>query len=386
MKYVKDKELLIIITIYIFITINLITKDMALYMNVINPMFWGTILIYLIWNIKKYYIRFNINKRYFIAIFIISCVYVVSYFYIGFILGFSKSPYNHDILSILKNIITRLLPIISIEITRAVIVTRNKNNKLVLVITTILLILAEINYSALIMNRQEVFQYIFSDVAGIVSVGILSTYLTLKGSYLLPVIYRLFNKVVILILPILPNINWFISGAINVISPIVVYILFKYELIKENKDMRKQKENLKSKISYTLAISFSITLICFMLGIFKHEPIAILSNSMAPTFNRGDIVIFKKLEEEQLKEISIGTIIVYTIGDQNIAHRIVDVKKENGTVLYKTKGDSNNIADMEQVQINQIKGVYAFHIKYIGFPSVFLYDFFNHKEAEVEIK
>ena len=222
MKYIKDKELLIIITIYIFITINLITKDMALYMNIINPMFWGTILIYLICNMKKYYIRFNVNKRYFIAIFIISCVHVVAYFYIGFILGFSKSPYNHDILSILKNIIIRLLPIISIEITRAVIVTRNKNNKLVLVITTILLILAEINYGALIMNRQEVFQYIFSDVAGIVSAGILSTYLTLKGSYLLPVVYRLFNKVIILILPVLPNINWFISGAINVISPLVV--------------------------------------------------------------------------------------------------------------------------------------------------------------------
>ena len=379
MKYVKDKELLIIITIYIFITINLIIKDMVLYVNVINPIFWGTILIYLIWNIKKYYIRFNVNKKYFIAIFIISCVHVVAYFYIGFIFGFSKSPYNHDILSILENTITRLLPIISIEITRAVIVTRNKNSKL----------LAEINYNVLInlmTNKKELFEYIFSDVVSIISHSILSTYLTLKGSYLLPIIYRLFNKVIVLLLPILPNGNWFISGAINVISPVVVYILYKYELIKENKDIRKQKNNLKSKISYTLAISLSVVLICFMIGIFKHEPIAILSNSMAPTFNRGDVVIFEKLEEEQLKEISIGTIIIYTIGDQNIAHRIVDVKKENGTVLYKTKGDFNNVADKEQVQINQIKGVYAFHIKCIGFPSVWLYDFFNNEGAKVETK
>ncbi len=386
MKYVKDKELLIIITIYIFITINLIIKDMVLYVNVINPIFWGTILIYLIWNIKKYYIRFNVNKKYFIAIFIISCVHVVAYFYIGFIFGFSKSPYNHDILSILENTITRLLPIISIEITRAVIVTRNKNSKLILVITTILLILAEINYSVLMTNRKELFEYIFSDVVSIISHGILSTYLTLKGSYLLPVIYRLLNKVIMLLLPILPNINWFLSGSINVISSVVVYILYKYEFIKENKDIRKQKNNLKSKISYTLAISLSVALICFMIGIFKHEPIAILSNSMAPTFNRGDVVVFEKLKEEQLKEISIGTIIIYTIGDQNIAHRIVDVKKENGIVLYKTKGDFNNMEDKEEVQINQIKGVYKLHIKYIGFPSVWLYDFFNNESAKVETK
>ena len=135
--------------------------------------------------------------------------------------------------------------------------------------------------------------------------------------------------------------------------------------------------NTFSKISYIITLILSITLICFMLGVFKYEPIVILSNSMKNTFSRGDAIIYKKLTDSQLKQIPLYSIIVYTIGEQNVAHRIVSITKENDIVFYQTKGDSNNVPDTFLVTPNQIKGVYVFHIKYIGFPSVWLHDYFN---------
>ena len=112
-------------------------------------------------------------------------------------------------------------------------------------------------------------------------------------------------------------------------------------------------------------------MVCFMLGVFQYEPIAILSNSMFPTFCRGDVVVFKKLSEAELKELKKQTTIVYTIDNQNIAHRIVDVIEENDKVFYQTKGDNNNAPDMN----------------YIGFPSIWLYEYFlNEKNAKVETK
>ena len=36
--------------------------------------------------------------------------------------------------------------------------------------------------------------------------------------------------------------------------------------------------------------------------------------------------------------------------------------------------------------IEQISGMYVFHVKYIGFPSIWLYEYFNNKDAKVEIK
>ena len=100
---------------------------------------------------------------------------------------------------------------------------------------------------------------------------------------------------------------------------------------------------------------------------------------MYPEFSRGDVLIFKKLNNEELKEIPENAIIIYSIGEQNIAHRVIKKKKKNDIVWYQTKGDNNNVPDTNLVKIEQIKGVYEFRIKYIGFPSVWLYSYFNNE-------
>lgn len=379
MRYLKNKELIIVITIYTFASFFLLKYDDVFYINIINPIFWADILIYLILDIKNSPIRFRVNKKYLIYMSIIAFVQICIYVYLGFILGFSKNPYSIEILSILKNIIIQIFPIVSIEMARYIIISRNKNNKLVLVFTTILLILVQIRYNTLIdlySNKEEIFEYICSNILPLITSGILCTYLILKGGYLFTLIYRISSVLPILILPILPDLDWFITGSIGILSPIIVYVIFKYS---EKKDIRERKQNAYTKLSYLLTFAFCITLICFMTGMFKYEPISILSNSMNPTYSRGDVIIFKKLNEEELMNIQKGQIIVYAVGEKNIAHRVVNVIRQNERVQYQTKGDNNNAADMNLVETEQIQGVYVFHIKYLGFPSIWLYDYFNGK-------
>ena len=119
-------------------------------------------------------------------------------------------------------------------------------------------------------------------------------------------------------------------------------------------------------------------LICFSLGLLKYEPITILSNSMAPMFNKADIVVYKKLNREELNNIKNNSIIIYTVENKNIIHRVINVIKENDIVRYQTKGDNNNVPDTKLVETNQIKGIYVFHIKYLGIPSVLLYEYINN--------
>ena len=66
MRYFKNKGLLAIITLYVLVTIYFTIKDASIYVNTINPIFWGFVLAYLIWDIKKGYVRFSINKKYLI--------------------------------------------------------------------------------------------------------------------------------------------------------------------------------------------------------------------------------------------------------------------------------------------------------------------------------
>ena len=379
MRYLKNKELIIVITIYTFASFFLLKYDDVFYINIINPIFWADILIYLILDIKNSPIRFRVNKKYLIYMSIIAFVQICIYVDLGFILGFSKNPYSIEILSVLKNIIIQIFPIFSIEMARYIIISRNKNNKLVLVFTTILLILVQIRYNTLIdlyLNKEEIFEYICSNILPLITSGILCTYLILKGGYLFTLIYRISSVLPILILPILPDLDWFITGSIGILSPIIVYVIFKYS---EKKDIRERKQIAYTKLSYLLTFAFCITLICFMTGMFKYEPISILSNSMNPTYSRGDVIIFKKLNEDELMNIQKGQIIVYAVGEKNIAHRVVNVIRQNEKVQYQTKGDNNNAPDMNLVKTEQIQGVYVFHIKYLGFPSIWLYDYFNGK-------
>lgn len=380
-RYVKCKSLLIIIAVYIFITISCIIQNSSFYVNIINPLFWVIILIYMIWNMKKEYVRFYKNKIYCIYMFIISVLKIIMFFYLGFILGFVKSPYNHKIIFILKNIIIQIVPIVSIEVARTIIINKNKNNKILIVFATIMFILVEIKYNIcmnLYANRQKLFEYICSTILPLIANNILYTYLTLKGPFLLPLIYRVFNVLYIILSPIFPDIDWFVTGATDILSTTLVYILFKYKFSNHEKNHRKKKEDFFEKVSYILTVTLCISLVCFMLGLFKYEPITILSNSMYPSFSKGDVVIYKKISDSELKEIMINSIIIYNIDGKNIAHRVIDIIQENGTLLYKTKGDSNNTADMDLVRIEQVKGVYMFHIKYFGYPSVWLYDYFNN--------
>ncbi len=380
MKNLKNKNLIIAITVYIIITIYLINRNYVLYKNIINPIFWGVMLAYIIWEKKNNYIRFTTNKKYLKYMIIISCVHIIIYFYLGFIFGFSKSPYSHKIIDLLKNIVIQIIPIISIEIIRSVIVIRNKKNKFVLVTITILFILVEINYSTLFSynsNMVGLFEYVCEAIFPLIACNMLYTYLCLKGSYALSLTYRLFKESINILLPIIPNINWLIKGSVPIISSAIVYVLYKYKFTECKRDLRKKEETFLTKIKYFITIIFSITLICFMLGLFKYEPIVILSNSMVPTFSRADVIIYKNLKENELYEIPNGSIIIYTLEGKSIIHRVVNVIEENGTVKYQTKGDSNNIVDTNFVDINQIKGIYLFHVKYIGFPSVWMYEAFN---------
>ena len=384
----KNKEIFIILSIYLVITIHFLINYTNLY-NAINTVFWICMAILMLKNSKKDYISFGKKRKYFIYLVILSCIHIIIFFYMGFILGFTKSPYKHNMLSIIKNTTLQIIPIVGIEVTRSIIAIKNKKNKLALTIITILLLLLEIKYNTILelfSNKEELFKYICSTIIPLISYNILYTYLSLKGSYSLTLIYRIPKEVIILLLPILPNMNWFVTGAIGVLSPTIIYGLFKYKFTKEKKDIRKNQETMISKISFVSAVILSIILICFMLGLFPYEPIAILSDSMSPTYNRGDVIIFRKMSEEELKQIPINTIIVYTIENKNIAHRIVNKKEEKNSVVYQTKGDNNNVADSNLIKIEQIKGVYMFHIKYIGFPSIWLNSYFNNGDSKIEVK
>lgn len=97
------------------------------------------------------------------------------------------------------------------------------------------------------------------------------------------------------------------------------------------------------------------------LSIGGYRAFTIISESMLPVYEIGDVVIAK---EKSSKEINVGDDLVYLgnegdFKDKVIAHRIINLYDKNGTYFFQTKGVNNEIID-PLVSQEQVYGVVVY--------------------------
>ena len=106
----------------------------------------------------------------------------------------------------------------------------------------------------------------------------------------------------------------------------------------------------------------------------------IVSPSMVPTINVEDAIIIARSDPEDLKQ---GDIISYLATDSYysgkvITHRIVGIEKsEDGDLLFRTKGDNNNVSDAVLVNEDNVYGKVLFRIPMLGYVRQFLSTYFG---------
>lgn len=94
--------------------------------------------------------------------------------------------------------------------------------------------------------------------------------------------------------------------------------------------------------------------------------LTVLSGSMQPAFNPGDLIIDKKVDVSDLK---VGDVVTYIFGERFLStHRVVEINKDNnGKLTFKTKGDNNKAVDEQVIPESMIVGKYLFRIPLVGF-------------------
>ena len=98
-------------------------------------------------------------------------------------------------------------------------------------------------------------------------------------------------------------------------------------------------------------------------NIFGVKTFNIVSGSMEPEIEIDDIIVVKDVPKE---EINKNDIITFKIDGEVITHRIIEVEKNEGKYIYTTKGDSNEVTDIEKIEYSQIEGKYIGKISKIG--------------------
>ena len=103
-------------------------------------------------------------------------------------------------------------------------------------------------------------------------------------------------------------------------------------------------------------------------SILGYTPMVVESDSMAPTFSKGDLIFIHKCDTSKLKEGDIITF--HTIIDNEYAlntHRIQSIESAGDVRSYTTIGDNNNgITDQHIISDGDIVGKYVGHLKGVG--------------------
>ena len=110
--------------------------------------------------------------------------------------------------------------------------------------------------------------------------------------------------------------------------------------------------------------------------------VVVLSGSMEPAFQRGDILFLSNA----VHEVFVGDVVVFKIKDRDIpiVHRILKVHedKETGAVELLTKGDNNRVDDRGLYAPGQlwlaredILGKAIGTVRYIGLVTILLNDY-----------
>lgn len=98
-------------------------------------------------------------------------------------------------------------------------------------------------------------------------------------------------------------------------------------------------------------------------------PYAILSPSMTPEYQVGDLVYVRKTAPETIEK---GDVITFVANEDLlvVTHRVYDADRENRWFI--TKGDANNTEDAMPVRYENVLGTVGFSLPKLGYLSMYL--------------
>ena len=372
---------ILIVYLFLLILFSSIFKE-TFYTSFIQQIFWFGLSLYAYYasDKERFRNRDKIGKIQMVVIFTI--IYLMAYFALGLAFGYTKSPYSHTLSSMLSNLWVFIPVIIFQEYLRAVLVRFTKRNKPLVIGIFLLFSLIELNYGSLetsFATRESSFKYVSSTLLPLLTRNALLTYFAYVCDYWPGLIFRVAVMLANILLPIFPDLDWFVTGLLELSTYIIMFISVNYmnDLSKRitTRTSRKPQRTSNPKVTIPL-LTLLLVFVCFVAGFFTYRPIAIVSDSMVPKFARGDAVVVKKLSEKEKEELEVNDIIQYTLDGRTIVHRIhKKTKDEYGNTVYQTKGDNNNAPDTELVTLKQVKGKVYMVIPFAGWPSVLIYDF-----------
>lgn len=376
----------IILTSLILEITGLSTDIGSYYAYVLKPLIWIFIGIICYFFFKDDVVaNLKYKKEVNFCVIVATLIYFIIYFILGYIKGFAHNPYDSSLKGILLNLWT-FVPILIVKEYARFYMINNCGKKRILIwalLISLLFVATDLNiykFDTYFESRLSTLEFIMETFVPSLITNLFLTYISYFASYKTTIIYSLLPQLAMYVLPILPDIDWATTSILSAIIPFFTYIYVNYIINKMDKTLKRKDNKTVGLKGWIAMLCFVVLMILFGLGVFSVEPLVIASNSMYPKIKKGDIVIIKDTDVNDIKQ---GDIIRYRMDSYYVVHRVVSISKdEEGNLEFITKGDNNNDVDLYPVKQQQVSGVIKLDIPYAGYPTLILSELLNTNNSE----
>jgi signal peptidase len=98
----------------------------------------------------------------------------------------------------------------------------------------------------------------------------------------------------------------------------------------------------------------------------------VYSGNMEPAIHVGSMVVVQQADPATIRDGDIITFASHNKADLCVTHRVVEVTKYEGSLLFRTKGDANHAPDEDSARASDVVGQVRLSIPYAGYAADFL--------------
>ncbi len=276
------------------------------------------------------------------------------FFFSGIIFGFGKSIYSIEPITAIMPFTLTLTSLMAIEHVKALML--KKWNLLFIIIISVIMSIIMFRTEQFITNIGETSILFMRELM----MNMITSIIIISYGLLPALSYRLGVDMIWYYFPIQPMIRTYMSGIMLMIGLIASLVI-----LDNTKFTHSPLLTPKAETSITGKIkTISPLLILSLVALFQIAGLhafVVLTGSMKPSVNPGDLVLVEKEDH-----YNVGDIIVFSTQGTIIVHRIHSVEDK----YIITKGDANNYIDPWKIRSDKIIGKTFAVLPYIGLPLV----------------
>ncbi len=335
---------------------------------------WLFLFIFILW-LPGVYPAGKLRLRKVLRWLALICVFiaVLSALLQGFMGGFGKSPYDRSLLGVIVNFITLGTVLVATEFSRSWLLNRFFHKRPFFGVPLISFFFAFLSFPIIRLttldNPRAAVEFAGGTFFPAMAENFLMTYFAFLGGPVPAIIYQGGLLAFERLSPILPSGGWAAQILLGVMAPVLGLMLVREIYLHESRKLKPSSQD-EGYLGWVFTSVAVILVIWFSVGIFSVFPKVIISGSMVPVIDIGDVVIIRELAGE---EVQLGDIILFPMYERKlVVHRVIDIQHKDGQTFFETKGDANDSPDGDLLLAANVQGEVIMTVPKVGWITLAL--------------